>query len=127
MSKISSDHNSFFCFLWAGGQIENISKTGKRRDKSDDFDNVDTKRLKIEVDADTRKYHDIGDKLLVKYYSKFITEGEKKKLDVWLGKKQKEGYKIGTDKEIQKVINELFKTLPKAKEGPQSHCSGNAV
>lgn len=62
---------------------------------------------------DTMKQNDIGDKLFVEYYSKFITEEEKDKLDVWL-----ENKKDQIDTELGEEI--LHERIPKLEPGEQN-------
>lgn len=70
----------------------------------------DENRTQID-DKETMTYHGIGDKLLVEYYSKFITQDEKNKLDDWLKKWNLKEYQIETDEEIRKILDELIKEL----------------
>lgn len=109
-----------------GGQIENTSTTGMSGTKPcntpDNSANTEQEpqqggkgtndeNIKQKADKETMTYHGIGDKLLVEYYSKFITQDEKNKLDDWLKKWNLEEYQIETDEEIPKILDELIKGL----------------
>lgn len=71
-----------FFFSWTETCNTPAKTEQERQQGGEGTGNDNSKSMSVE---DTMKYHNIGDKLLVKHYSTFITQDEKKnKFDGWL-------------------------------------------
>ncbi|XP_026017220.1 uncharacterized protein LOC113018369 [Astatotilapia calliptera] len=95
-----------------GGQNKNTTGESKpctfnNSDNSNNSDNTGCTNNEVQEEQmsedDTWKYHQIGDELLVKHYSAFITDEEKSRLTKWLEEKDQSDQWTLCDE----IINEL--------------------